>query len=107
MSVPLIHLGFALDLWDRDSWEIALSDKDLDLLDTDIASKHFFVSRHLKDVFSVTTFDLPRRFQDVLNKSSRRLEDPQMFAGVAVCLKFGISDKCIYEIATNFKLYLS
>ena len=36
-----MHLGFALDLSDVDTWDIDLSDTDLGLLDADILSKHF------------------------------------------------------------------
>ena len=42
--------------------------------------------RRLEDVFSVTIFSLPRRFQEVFKMSSRRrwrrFEDQQMFAGI-------------------------
>ena len=46
-----MHFGFALELSDIDMWNIDLLDIHLDLLDTDIFSKHFFLS--------------PRRFEDV------------------------------------------
>ena len=84
-----MHFGFALDLSDIDLLNIDLLDQrytHLDLLDTDIPSKHFVClqdvlktsSRHVfktssryvfktsSRLFSVTIFRLPRRFQDVL-----------------------------------------
>ena len=67
----LMHLGFALYSSDTDLWDIALSDTDLDLLDLDLSPVR------LEDVFNVTIFGLSRRFQDVFNTSSRRLEDQQ------------------------------
>ena len=60
-----------LDLSDIDIWDIDLSDTDLDLLDKDIHSKHFVC---LQDVFKTSS-------RHVLNTSSRRLQDQQMFAG--------------------------
>ena len=36
----LIHFGFALELSDKDLWNIYLLDTHLDLLDTDIPSKY-------------------------------------------------------------------
>ena len=36
-----MHFGFALELSDIDLWNIDLLDTHLDLLDTDIPSKHF------------------------------------------------------------------
>ena len=48
-----MHFGFAIDLSDIDLWYIDLLDTDLDLLDTDIPSKHFV------------------SFKDVLKTSSR------------------------------------
>ena len=80
----LMHLGFALYSSDRDLWDIGLSDTDLDLLDLDLDLSPV----RLEVVFSVTIFGLSRRFQDVFNTSSRRLEDQQMFVGISVCLKF-------------------
>ena len=81
-------------------------DAHLDLISTDIPSKHFVclqgrLSRRLEDVFSVTIFSLSRRLQDVLKTkncyvenvlktsskhvskiSSGRPKDQQMFAGL-------------------------
>ena len=54
----IMHFGFTLDLPDIDLWNIDLLDTHLDLLATDIPSKHFVC---LQDVFSVTIFPLPRR----------------------------------------------
>ena len=92
-----MHFEFALDLSDIDLWNIDLLDAHLDLLDTDIPSKHFVClqdilkiiqdisSRHLQnmpsrrlqdmsskrleEVFSVTIFCLPRRLEDVFKMS--------------------------------------
>ena len=41
--------------------------------------------RRLQDVFSVTFFCLPRRLEDVLKTSGRRLGKREMFAGVNPC----------------------
>ena len=102
-----MHFEFALDLSDIDLWNIDLLDAHLDLLDTDIPSKHFVClqdilkiiqdisSRHLQnmpsrrlqdmsskrleEVFSVTIFCLPRRLEDVFKSSSRRLARGKIF----------------------------
>ena len=87
----LMHFGFAWDLPDIDLLNTDLLDSNLDLLDTDIPSKHFAClqdvlktsSRHVfktfEDVFSVTIFRLPRRLEDVLQEEKllrwRRAED--------------------------------
>ena len=42
-----MHFGFALDLSDIDLRNIDLLDTHLDLSDTGIPSKHFFVSCHV------------------------------------------------------------
>ena len=84
-----MHFGFSFKLSNVDLSNIDLLDTyldlldtHLDLLDTDIPSKYFaflqdMSSRRLQDVFSVTSFRLPRRLQDVLQDifktSSRRL----------------------------------
>ena len=65
------HFGYTLDLSDTDLWNIDLLDTYLDLLDTDITSKHFVC---LQDVLKTFT-------RYVFKTSSRRLEDQQMFAG--------------------------
>ena len=90
-----MHVVFALDLSDIDLGNMDLLDTHLYLLDTDIPSKHIFVSvtssrrfqdmpstlrqdmssRRLEDVFSITIFCLARYLQDVFKMSSRRLED--------------------------------
>ena len=69
-----MHFGFALDLPHIDLWNIDLLDTHLNFLDTNIPSKHFFCLQdvfktRLEDVFSVTVFHLPRRFQDVFKTS--------------------------------------
>ena len=47
-----MHFGFALGSSDVDLWNIDLFHTHLGLLDTDISSKHFFLSpRRLEDVF--------------------------------------------------------
>ena len=85
-----MYFGLALELSNVDLLNIDLLDTRLDLLDTDIPSKHFVYlqdvlktssryvfktssrrlqdmsSRRLQDVFSITIFRLPRRLQDVL-----------------------------------------
>ena len=101
-------------------------DTDLDLLDTDIPSKHFVClqdifktslttssrhlqevsSKHLQDVLSVTIFCLPRSLncytEDVLKRCSRRFEEQQIFAGnVAKEKSKGISDKSIKPPSTS------
>ena len=76
-----MHFGFALDSSDIDLLNIDLLDTHLDLLDTDIPSKHFVClqdvlktsSKHVfktsfADVFSVTIFRLPICLQDVFAK---------------------------------------
>ena len=50
-----MHFGFTLELSDIDFWNIDLLDTHLDLLDTDIPSKHFVC------------------FQDILKASSRHI----------------------------------
>ena len=57
-----MHFGSALDLSDKDFW-------DIDLLDTDIPGKHFVC---LQDFLKI--FRLPRRLKYIFNTSSRRLE---------------------------------
>ena len=85
IGFQVTHFGFALALSDIDLWNKDLLDTHLDLLDTDISSKHFVClqdvlktswiqdmsSRCLEDVFRVTIFCLPRR---LCKTSSRRLE---------------------------------
>ena len=81
-----MHFVFALDLSDIDLGNMDLLDIHLYLLDTDIPSKHIFVSitssrrfqdmsstlrqdmssRRLEDVFSIIIFCLARYLQDVL-----------------------------------------
>ena len=68
-----MHFGFALELSNVDLLNIDLLDRHLDLLDTDIPSKHFAFlynvfktsSRHVfmtsSRVFSVIIFRFPRR----------------------------------------------
>ena len=73
-----MHFGSTLDLSDIDSWNIDLLDTHLNLLDTDISSKHFVC---LQDVFKVSSRHIfktllqgkfSRRLQGM---SSRRLQD--------------------------------
>ena len=59
-----MHFGFAIDSSDTDLWNIELVDPHLDLLDTDIPSKHFVC---LQDVFKMSWIH-------VLKKSWRRLQ---------------------------------
>ena len=47
-----MHFGFALDSPDIDFWRIDLLDTHLDLLDTDISSKHFVC---FQDVFKASS----------------------------------------------------
>ena len=68
-----MHFGFALICQILDMWDIDLLDTDLDFLDTDIPSKHFVCLQDvlktcLEDVFNVTIFHFPRRFQDVFER---------------------------------------
>ena len=73
-----MYFGFSLDSSDMDLRNIDFLDAHLDLLDTDIPSKHFahlqdvssrrfqgMSSRRLQDVLDVTIFCLPRRLQDI------------------------------------------
>ena len=70
-----MHCGFALDLSDTDLWNIDLLDTHLDLLDTDIPSKHFaclqdFLKTSSRDVFKTPWRRLQHKqffvYQDVL-----------------------------------------
>ena len=61
-----MHFGFALDSSNIDLLNIDLLDTQLDLLDTDIPSKHFLC---LEDVFTLTIFRLPRHLEDFLKMS--------------------------------------
>ena len=90
-----MHFGFALDLSDIDLWNIDLLDKHLDMLHTDILSKHFLClqdvfktsSRHVFKAFQrrlernnfwsskTSSRVLARCLQDVLKRSSRGLQD--------------------------------
>ena len=75
-----MHFGFALDSSDIDLWNIDFLDTHLDLLDTDIPNKHFFLSPRriedvcktcLQDVFKICHQDVLKTcLQDVLKKSS-------------------------------------
>ena len=58
-----MHFGFALDLSDIDLWNINLLDTHLELLDTDIPSKHFVC---LQDVLKTSS-------KDVFKMSSRHV----------------------------------
>ena len=110
-----MHFGFALDLSDIDLLNIDLLDQrytHLDLLDTDIPSKHFVClqdvlktssryvfktsSRHVfktssRHVFKTSSRRLGRRkivtlktcWRRLQDMFWRRLEDQQMFAGIA------------------------
>ena len=105
-----MHFGFALHLSDTNMWNIDLPDTHLNLLDTDILSKHFVSlhdvfktsSRHafktssrcLQDmssrchdgVFSVTIFRLSRRLQDIL-KDKKLLRWRRVEGVFKTCLK--------------------
>ena len=68
-----MHFGFALELSDIDLWNIDLLDTHLDLLDTDIPSKHFVCLQDVLKTSSRYVFKTSsRRLQDM---SSRRLQD--------------------------------
>ena len=71
-----MHFGFALDLSDIDLWNIDLLETHLDLLDTDIPSKHFFVpiasSTRLQDMSLRHLQDMSSRL--LQGMSSRRLQ---------------------------------
>ena len=64
-------MGFALDVSDIDLWNIHLLDTDLDLLDTDIPSKHFVC---VQDVLKTSLPEQFFVFQDVSKTSSRRFQ---------------------------------
>ena len=67
-----MHFGFALDLSDIDLWNIDLLDTHLDLLDTDINSKHFL---WLQDVLKTSSrYVLKTSSRHVFKTSSRRLQ---------------------------------
>ena len=68
-----MHFGFALDSPDIDLWNIDLIDTHLDLLHTDIPSKHFVC---LQDVLKISwrkVFKTSSRH--VFNTSSRNIQD--------------------------------
>ena len=64
-----MHFGFALDSSDIDLWNIDLLDTHLDLLDTDIPSKHFVC---LQDVFKVSWKTKNCYAEDVLKTCLKR-----------------------------------
>ena len=76
----MMHFGFALELSNVDLLNIDLLDTHLDLLDTDIPSKHF---AYLHNVFKTSSRHVFKTFSRRLQrdnfssskKSSRRLED--------------------------------
>ena len=78
-----MHLGFALELSDRDLWNTDLLDTHLDLLSrdkyTDIPSKYFVCLHKIFKRSSRHVFKTSSRH--VFKTSWRRLEDQQMFAG--------------------------
>ena len=55
-----MYLGFALDLSDIDLWNIDLLDTHVDLLNTDIPSKHFVC---LQGALKMSPRRLARRFK--------------------------------------------
>ena len=73
-----MHFGFALELSDIDLWNIDLLDTHLNLLDTDISSKHFVC---LQDVFKMSsrhvfkTLLQGKSWRRLQGMSSRRLQD--------------------------------
>ena len=83
-----MHFGFALELSDIDLWNINLLDTHLDLLDTDIPSKHFVCLhnvfktswRHVFKTSSINVFKTSSRHvfktssRYVFNTSLRRLQ---------------------------------
>ena len=74
-----MHFGFFLDLSDTNLWNLDLLDTHLDLLYTDITSKHF-VWRRLQDMSSRHLQDTSSRHLQRNNflsskTSSRRLQD--------------------------------
>ena len=82
-----MHFGFALDSSDIDLWNIDLLDAHLDLLYTDIPSKHFvcledILKKSSRQDFIITIFRLPRRLQAVFKTSWKRplnfLEDGKL-----------------------------
>ena len=86
-----MHFGFTLDSSVIDLWNIDLLDAYLDLLDTDIFSKHYVCLLDVLQISSRHVFKTPwrrlqrnnfsssrtfsRRFQDVFKKPSRHLQD--------------------------------
>ena len=64
-----MHFGSTLDLSNIDLWNIDLLDTHLNLLDTDISSKHFVC---LQDVFKVSSRHIFKTLPQ--GKSSRRLQ---------------------------------
>ena len=64
-----MHFGFALDLSDIDLWNINLLDTHLELLDTDIPSKHFVC---LQDVLKTSSKDLFKMSSRHVFKTSSR-----------------------------------
>ena len=66
-----MHFGFALDLSDIDLWNIDLLDTHLDLLDTDINSKHFL---WLQDVLKTSSrYVVKTSSKHVFKTSSRHV----------------------------------
>ena len=78
-----MHFGFALHSSDIDLWNIDFLDTHLDLLDTDIPSKHFVC---LQDAFKTSWKTKNCYAEDVLKTCLedvlRRFEDQQMFIGM-------------------------
>ena len=126
-----MHFGFALELSGIDLWNIDLLYTHLDLLDTDIHSILFFSivsSRRLQDMslrhrqgmssrslqrndFSssktsckMSSRRLRRNKIVTLKKCWRRLQDQQMFAGVAFQPVFGEKSREPKSITFSFQL---
>ena len=68
-----MHFGFALESLDIDLWNIDFLDTHLDLLDTDIPSKHFVCLQDVLKTSSRYVFKTSSRH--VFKTSSRRLQN--------------------------------
>ena len=116
--IQLMHFRFALDSSDIDLLNIDLLDTHLDMLDTNIPSKHLFLSktswrrrqdmssRHPEGTFKTSWKTKNCYAEDVLKTSSRhvfktslrRLEDQQMFAGLNQQEQVLICQYLIYQL---------
>ena len=89
-----MYFGFALDLSDRDLLNIDLLNQrytHLDLLDTDIPSKHFV---SLQDVWKTSSSLQDMSSRPLQDMSSRRLQDMSSLQDVfKACLQHVLEDK--------------